>query len=306
MVLGEAEIVGQVRRSYDAARGAGLAGPLLHGLFQRALACGKDVRTRTGLGDHKLSVASVAVDLARQVHGNLASARLLVVGAGETGELAAKYLIAAGVSRITVVNRSAERGAELAQRIGGLAVDWTTLADQLSQHDVVVSSTAAPHPVISAVMVRSALRARRAPLVLIDLAVPRDVDPLAAELDDAFVFNVDHLERVVSQNLGSRQGEVAAAQALVDEAVLAWQQTGDASQAELMSQVAAYFRDVVAAEDARLAGKLPGVDRTQLRYGLERVGNKLLHPMLAWLREHGDDPSAQRTIREILGLDRQP
>ncbi len=304
MVLGEAEIAGQVRRAYDAARTANACGPLLHALFQRAIACGKDVRTRTGLGDHKLSIASVAVDLARQVHGDLANARLLMVGAGETAELAARYLAAAGVRTISVVNRSAERAAHLASAIGGMALGWERLGEALVGHDVVVSSTAAPHPVISTAMVRTALKSRRAPLTLIDLAVPRDVEASTAELDDAFLFNIDHLERVVARNLGSRQGEVAAAEALVTEAVEEWRRATAPGNIELMAQVARYFRDVIAAEEARLATKLPDADRDELRYGLERVGNKLLHPMLAWLKQHADDPRAQAMIAELLSLRR--
>jgi len=304
MVLGEAEIVGQVRRAYEAARGAGLCGPLLHALFQRAIATGKEVRSRTGIGDHKLSVASVAVDLARQVHGDLTQARLLLVGAGETAELAARYLVSAGVRSISVVNRSPERASQLAGAIGGTPMAWDRLPEALASHDVVVSSTAAPHPVITTAMVRAALRQRHAPITFIDLAVPRDVESTAGELDDAFVFNVDHLERVVAGNLGSRQGEVAAAEVLVAEAVVEWRRAADSGRAELLAEVAAFFRDVVAAEEARLAAKLPGVDRGELRYGLERVGNKLLHPILAHLKRHADDPERQRIIAEILGLDR--
>lgn len=305
MVLGEAEIAGQVRRSYDGARTAGLAGGILNPLFQRALACGKDVRTSTGLGDHKLSVASQAVDLAKQVHGDLASARLLLVGAGETAELAARYLVAAGVRTITVINRSLERAKELAGRIDGTALAWDALPAALAGHDVVVSSTAAPHPVITTAMVRSAVVARRAPLVLIDLAVPRDVEADAGTLDDVFVFNVDHLERVIAQHLGQRQQEVSAAEALVDSAVEAWRRAANADHADLLARIATHFRDVVAAEEARLAAKLPGTDREQLRYGLERVGNKLLHPVLAWLREHAEDEQARRMLEELFGLDRE-
>lgn len=303
MVLGEAEIAGQVRRSYDAARGAGLPGAVLHPLFQRSIACGKEVRTRTGLGDHKLSVASVAVDLAKQVHGDLGKARLLLIGAGETAELAARYLAAAGVRHITVVNRSAERGAELAAKVGGVAVAWDGLEAALGTHDVVVSSTAAPHPVISAAMVRQAIRTRRAPIVLVDLAVPRDVEPEAAAIDDAFVFNVDHLEKVVAQNIGLRKDEVAAAEALVEDAVAEWTRSADTGQAELLARVAGHFRDVIAAEEARLAARLPGVDRQQLRYGLERVANKLLHPVLSHLKSHADDQAARKAVAEMLGID---
>lgn len=306
MVLGEAEISGQVRRCYDAARSAGLAGPVLHPLFQRALACGKEVRTTTGLGDHKLSVASVAVDLARQVHGDLARARLLVVGAGETAELAARYLAAGGVRTIAVVNRSPERSAELSARVGGTAIPWDRLPSALADSDVVVSSTAAPHPVISTAMVQAAIRARRAPLVVIDLAVPRDVEPEAGALDDVFLFNVDHLERVVAQNIGLRRAEVAAAEALVQTSVESWRKAADAGHADLLAKVAGHFRDVVAAEEARLAAKLPGVDRGELRYGLERVGNKMLHPVLAYLKEHADDPQAVQSVISMLGIGRDP
>jgi glutamyl-tRNA reductase len=277
---------------------------VLNPLFQRALACGKDVRASTGLGDHKLSVASQAVDLAKQVHGDLVSARLLLVGAGETAELAARYLATAGVRSISVINRSLERARELAGRIDGTALAWDGLAGALAGHDVVVSSTAAPHPVITTAMVRGAMSGRSAPLVLIDLAMPRDVEAEAGSLDDVFVFNIDHLERVIAGNLGQRQEEVAAAESLVESAVAAWRIAADAGHADLLARVAAHFREVVAAEEARLAGKLPGADRLQLRYGLERVGNKLLHPVLAWLREHANDPQAQRMLAEMLGLDR--
>jgi len=303
MVLGEAEIAGQIRRSYDSARAAALCGPMLHALFQRAIACGKDVRTRTGLGDHKLSVASVAVDLARQVHGDLSKARLLLVGAGETAELAARYLTSAGVRTISVVNRSDERAVTLAAAVGGTALAWDLLGEALTSHDVVVSSTAAPHPVITTSMVRAALKQRRAPLTLIDLAVPRDVEAEAAQLDDAFLFNVDHLERVVAQNLGSRHSEVAAAEALVAEAVELWRKATDAAHAELLSQVVRYFNDVITAEEERLAAKLPDANRGDLRYGLERVSGKLLHPMLAWLKQHADDPDRQRLVLELLRLE---
>ncbi|MEK7413592.1 MAG: glutamyl-tRNA reductase [Planctomycetota bacterium] len=306
MVLGEAEVAGQLRRAYEATRSAGLAGRLLHPLFQRALSCGKDVRNRTGIGDHKLSVASMAVDLARQVHGNLSTARLLIVGAGETAELSARYLSAAGIRTITVINRTAANGQELATRIGGTAAAWELLPDNLASHDVIVSSTAAPHPVITRSMVRSAIHTRRAPLVFIDLAVPRDVEPAAAELDDVFLFNVDHLERVVAKNLGNRQKEVAAAEALITTSVNEWRLVSDASRAEFLARISRYFNAIVTAEETRLAAKLPEADRQQLRYGLDRVGNKLLHPILAWTKAHADDPEAQRFISELLNLESSP
>jgi glutamyl-tRNA reductase len=302
MVLGEAEIVGQIKRAYEAAHAAGSTGAVLNPLFQRALAAAKEVRTRTGIGDHRLSIASVAVDLARQVHGDLAKAGLLVVGAGEIAELTVRYLSAAGVGRITVLNRSPERASILAERCGGRTSTWDALEDELAGHDVVVSSTAAPHPVISAQAVAAAVRRRGSPLVLIDLAVPRDIDPAAAAVADAFVFNIDHLEGVIAGNRERRRDEVAAAEAVLEEALASWRRDSRPGQAETMAEVATFFRSVIAAESARLAARCPQADPAELRYGLERTGNRLLHPVLAWLRQHADDPAAAATVRDVLGM----
>lgn len=304
LVLGEAEIAGQVRRAYEEARTAGRAGTILHPLFQRALAVGKEVRSDTALGRHRRSVASVAVDLAAQVHGDLAGCAALVVGAGETAELVVTHLKAAGVARLTVCNRSPERAAALAAAHGAASVPWESLAAVLAEADIVVASTAAPHPVIGAAMVRAAVQKRATPMVLIDLAVPRDVDPQAAGIDDAYLYNLDHLERVVAANLALRREEVAAAEALVAAAVQAWLAEHRPGRGAFMARVAGHLRGVVAAEEARLAGRLgEGVPRDELRYGLERVGNKLLHPVLAWLRAHPEDPEAERRVAEMLGME---
>jgi len=302
LVIGEYQIVHQVKTAYEQARAAGRTGPLLNPLFQRALGVAKEVRSGTAIGRHKLSVASVAVDLARHIHGELDRARLLLIGAGEIAELAVTHLLSAGVREFGVINRSHERAVALASEREATVWQWGDLRAALSAHDIVIASTAAAHVVVTAADVRAAMRGRRAPLMLIDLAVPRDVDDHVAKLEDVYLYNIDHLESVVSHNRALRVDEVEAAAALVETQARDFLAMPGEGRAALLSRVSTYFVDVVAAEEARLAGKLAVKDRDQLRYGLERVGNKLQHQLLRWLREHPDDPEAERMVRELLGL----
>jgi glutamyl-tRNA reductase len=305
LVLGEYQIVHQVKSAYDAAHLAGTTGPFLNPLFQRSLAAAKEVRNRTAIGKHKLSVASVAVDLAKQVHGDLARARLLVVGAGEIAELAVKYLVAAGVGAITLVNRSEDRAQALADQVADFkpsVLPWSRLAEAIAGHDIVVSSTSAPHAVVTVADVRQAMRHRDEPLVMLDLALPRDIEPAVGDLDDVFLYNLDHLDAVVAANRQVRREDLDAADAIITEQVLSYLAEVRQDRAELMGRIANYFRDVVDAEETRLKGRLPLENSGEVRYALERVGNKLQHRILAWLRTHHDDPQAERLIRDLLGL----
>jgi glutamyl-tRNA reductase len=221
-------------------------------------------------------------------------------------ELAVKHLLAAGVRRISVCNRTQENALELAELAGSTAVPWSELGAALHTHDIVVSSTAAPGIVISEEQVRAATRRRREPLMLIDLAVPRDIDDRVAKLDDVFLYNVDHLEQTVAANRQLRGDEVAAAAALVDAAATEFCRDHGHDRAALLAEVAGWFGDVIAAEDARLASRLPAAERKELRYGLERVGNKLAHRLLKWLKEHPEDAAAERVVRELLGISPPP
>src|SRR4051812_9391967 len=190
LVVGEDQIVRQVKDAYDGACNAGTAGAALPPLFQRALAVGKEVRTDTAIGRHKLSVASVAVDLARHVHGDLSTARLLVLGAGEIAELTVRYLLEHGVRHIGIVNRANERALALAELAQARIWPWAELAEALATHDIVVASTAAPHAVVTEHDVRAALKRGRRPLTFLDLAVPRDVEPSVAHLSDVYLYNI--------------------------------------------------------------------------------------------------------------------
>ncbi len=307
LVLGEYQIVHQVKTGYDIAHQGKFTGAVLNPLFQRALGVAKDVRNNTAIGKFKLSVASVAVDLAKHIHGEVERARLLVVGAGEIAELAVRYLLTAGVRELTIINRNEERAHALAEEFRSVdfvpqVLPWSMLSDALTQHDIVVTSTAAPHAVITVADVKQAMRRRRQPLMFMDLAVPRDVEPSVGELSDVYLYNIDHLEQVVSANQQLRRDEVDAASALVDSLVTSYATDVRHDRGALMAQVAGYFADVIAAEEARLVGKLGLKDNPELKYGLERIGNKLQHQLLKYLRDHAHDPQAEKIIREILGL----
>ncbi len=305
LVLGEDQIVRQVKDAYERSRAQRLAGSALNPLFQRALSVGKEVRSDTDIGKHKLSVASVAVDLARHVHGDLGAARLLVLGAGEVAELAVRYLLEHGVRHLGIVNRNQERALAIAE--SAHVFPWSELAEALATHDIVVSSTAAPHHVVSEADVRAALKRRRRPLLFIDLAVPRDIDPKVAQIADVYLYNIDHLESVVASNRQLRVEEFAAAEAVVESSVAGYLAEERPDQDALFAHVSRYFADIVAAEEARLAAKLGVVaQRGDLRYGLERVANKLQHQVLAYLREHPGDAVAEGAVRRMLGLDPPP
>ena len=305
LVLGEEQIVAQVKGAYEVAHAAGWTGGLLNPLFQRALAVAKDVRTNTALSRHKLSIASVAVDLARQIHGDLSKARLLVLGAGEMAELAVRYLVDHGVTRIGICNRSEERALALAASVQAAVHPWPDLARTLAAYDIVVCSTGAPHAVVGVEDVRSSLQRRRSPLVFIDLAVPRDVDPGVAELDDVYLYNIDHLEQVVGANRQLRVDEVQSAESRVDAQVRDYVALANVDSARLLADVAGYFQGVVQAESERLADKLglQGSAREEARYGVERATAKLTHRIHAYLRANPGDPEAERVVRAILGLD---
>ena len=308
LVLGEEQIVHQVKQAYETAQAAGWTGGLLNPMFQRALGVAKDVRTNTALSRHKLSIASVAVDLARQVHGDLQRARLLVLGAGDMAELAVRYLHEHGVRSISIVNRSTERALALAETADAKVYAWGDLRQALTEHDIVVASTSAPHTVVSCEEVRQAMSRRRTPLVFIDLAVPRDIDAAVGELDDCYLYNIDHLEQVVAANRQLRTDEVEHAEARVDEQVRSFVALTSGDTARLLVDVAGFFNGVVDAEATRLADRLTLGDhaaRGEVRYGIERATAKLTHRIHAYLRAHPGDPEAERLVRDLLGLNRE-
>jgi glutamyl-tRNA reductase len=220
MIVGEAEIQGQVKRSYEAALAAGHTGPLSNRLFSAALTAGKRVRSETGIGSSRVSVPSVAVDLAAGVLGSLQERHVTILGAGETSELTAQALANQGAGTIFVANRHADRALGLAQRFGGSVVGLDGLPEQLARADIVVCSTSSPHAIVGVEELATVVDRRAGrPLLLIDIAVPRDVDPRCGELPGVTLYDIDDLQEVVARNLDTRAGEVPRAQEIVEEEI---------------------------------------------------------------------------------------
>lgn len=221
MVVGEAEILGQVKEAYTLAMEAGTSGRMLHPLFQRAIGAAKRVRTETDICRGRVSVSSIAVEFAEKVFDDLSVKSVVVVGAGETAELTLRSLVASGVKRILVVNRSLDKAMALAAKFGGAAQPFETLAEHLAETDIVVSSTGAPHCVIDCDMVKKNLASRHGrPILLLDIAVPRDIDPAVGELENVYLYDIDDLQKVAEQNLARRQMAIQDAWKIIHEEAL--------------------------------------------------------------------------------------
>src|SRR5881296_1094594 len=220
MVVGESEILGQAKKAYESARKSGAAGPCLHRLFQRAFRVAKQVRTRTEITRGSVSVGSVAVDLAQKIFGELGNCKVLVLGAGETSERTARALISRGVNDLRVSNRSNDRGQELAQRVGGQAVQFDKWPQQCREIDILITSTSSETPLLTPANLgpRLADRVDR-PLFIIDIAVPRDVDPAVNEMEGVYLYDIDALRSVAEQSLAVRRQQIASAEAIIAEHV---------------------------------------------------------------------------------------
>jgi glutamyl-tRNA reductase len=232
MVLGEPQILGQMKDAARVAQEADALGTHLHQLFQRTFAVAKEVRSHTEIGAHSVSMAAAAVRLAQRLFEDLKQTSVLFVGAGEMIELAATHFVAQHPRKITVANRTAERAQKLAQRFGANALKLADLPETLAEHDIVVSCTASSLPIIGLGMVERALKARRRrPIFMIDLAVPRDIEPEVARLDDVFLYTVDDLGKLVRAGIENRQAAVAQAEAIIENRVDAFMHWLSARQA---------------------------------------------------------------------------
>jgi len=210
MVVGETEILGQLKEAYDAARKNGQTGKWLNRLFQSSFAAAKSVRSRTAITRGSVSVGSVSVELAEKIFGDLRGCRVMVIGAGETSERTARSLLGRGVPSILVANRTFERASALAEELGGEAVHWEEWEERALEIDIMISSTSAPHYVLTQEKLEGLLKRReRRSLFLIDLAVPRDFEPSINLLDDVFLYDIDDLQSIAHSHLRERQTEIA-------------------------------------------------------------------------------------------------
>jgi glutamyl-tRNA reductase len=311
LVIGESQILSQVRQALETAQQNGSARLLLNELFQRSLRVGKRARAETDIGRGRLSISTAAVELASQVFENLASCRALLIGAGEMGELTAQYLGDSGVEHLLVTNRTHARAKELARRFGGVAVPFEALTTQLAAVDIVISSTAAADPVIRSDDLRAAMRERRGrPLFLIDIAVPRDIDPAVRDIDNVFLFDIDDLEQVVAANRQEREGEIRRVQDIIDDELkqfLHWfNALGTGPLIRDLRQRAALLQDQELARWTAKLGQLSTDDRKLVAGILRGYANKLLHDPLVQIREFANDDEGYirlDTVRRLFQLD---
>jgi glutamyl-tRNA reductase len=307
MIVGEAEVAGQVRRAYEAAVAAGTTGPLTNRLFNSALRTAGRVRAETAIGAGGMSVSSVAVEVAQGVLGDLAERHVVIIGAGETSELTAKAMAAKGVKTMFVANRHADRARSLADRFGGGVVALDRLPEQLEAADMVVSSTASPHAILGVEELELVMTARRGrPLLIVDIAVPRDVEHGCGEIDGVTLIDVDGLNRTVRRNASVRQAEAENAAAIVEEEIerfAAW-----LSSFEVLPTIAALRSKadaIVASVLAENAGRWQTASEDDLRRveALARaLTNRLLHEPTVQLKARGGHGRLQLT-RELFGLE---
>jgi glutamyl-tRNA reductase len=307
MVVGESQILGQVKEAYAAALDAGTLGPVLQRAVPRAFALAKRVRTETDVAKSSASIASAAVDLAAQIFGELDGRHVLVVGAGKMGDLSARHLKAAGIGELSVVNRTAARAVELAERLGGKAAPWDDLDRLLTKVDIVLCSTGAAEPVLRKDRVAKAMRARKGRwLFFIDIAVPRDVDPEVGTVENVYLYDVDALERVVAQNLSQRAGEAVEAEAMVDAELKRYQEHElSLGAVPTIKLLRGRFLEIAMAEVERAAARAGGGDRAVMQAMAEAIVNKLLHvPLTKLKKEAADRPDSElpALVRALFDL----
>jgi glutamyl-tRNA reductase len=311
MIVGEAEIQGQVKRAYELALVEGATGPIGNRLFRSALAAGKRARTETKISRSRVSVSSVAVELAAGMLGDLATRRVLVIGAGENAELTAQALRERGVHTVFVANRRYDRAIGLAQRFGGSAVRFDDLPSELLQSDIVVSSTASPHQIVGREELELVAEQREGrPLVLIDIAVPRDIDPSVRDLPGIALYDMDDLQRAVARNMSGREAEASRVRTLVDEEVEQfdrWLASLDVvpTISALRERGEQVVEQVLQENDARWES-LSAADRERLGVMARAVVNRLLHePTLRLKGAAGEDDSYLyvHAMRQLFGLE---
>ncbi|MCQ4347528.1 glutamyl-tRNA reductase [Pseudomonas stutzeri] len=309
MILGEPQILGQMKDAYASAQQAGTLGPLLGRLFQATFSTAKTVRTDTRIGENPVSVAFAAVSLARQIFSDLKRSQALLIGAGETIALVARHLHEQGVSRIVVANRTLERASALAGEVGGQAVLLADIPEQLVGSDIVISSTASPLPILGKGAVERALKKRKhRPVFMVDIAVPRDIEPEVGELDDVYLYTVDDLHEVIAENLRNRQDAARAAEELVLAGVGAFMaRLRERDSVDLLRAYrsrAEQLRDDELAKAQRLLGN--GAPAEEVLAQLARsLTNKLLHAPSVQLKKFSaaGRHDALAVAQELLDLD---
>ncbi len=313
MIVGENEVQGQVRRAYETALGAGTTGPFTNRLFRAALQAGKRVRSETALGTARISIPSVAVALARETIGELGEKNVVVIGAGETAELTARALSEQGVTTLFVANRRIERARELAQRFGGGVGSLDELPQRMLEADIVIASTSSPHPIVGASELEQIMLARDGrPLLLIDIAVPRDIEDDCNEIPGVRVLNMDDLQSAAARNLEVREGERVQASEIIEDEITrfsGWmaQQGATPTIAALREHGSGIVEQVLAENDGRWES-VSSRDVARIEAVARAVMQRLLHEPTIRTKalEQSGGHGRIAVLRELFGLDEVP
>jgi glutamyl-tRNA reductase len=299
MVLGEAQILGQLKDAYRIAQQAGSTGPHLNKLFQAAFSTAKRVRTETQIGANAVSVASAAVALARRVYSDLGSRRALLIGAGEMIGLTARHVAAQGIRHLVIANRSLARAQALAAEVRAYAVGLDSIASELEEADIVISCTASPTPLLTKRMAAAALRARkRRPIFMADLAVPRDIEPQVAELEDVYLFTIDDLQQLVDENRQQREAAAEGAKLLIAEEAARFLADRRAKDAGPAIRALRGQADEIRAHTVEHAKRMLASGHTAeeaLEYLANTLTNRLLHGPTQALRTAAESADAELT-----------
>lgn len=308
LILGEPQILGQVKSAYAVSQEGACIGPQLQSLFQKTFSVAKRVRTDTAIGENPVSIAFAAVSLAQRIFADIRKNTALLIGAGQTIELVARHLKEQGIKRIIVANRTLARAEVLAQELGAEAIMLGEIGDYLSEADIVISSTASQLPIIGKGMVERATSKRRHnPMLLVDIAVPRDIEPEVEEVKDAYLYTVDDLHSVIEENVRARQDAAKAAELIIEEGVDAYRRSIESRK--VSDLIVGYRHSAEAMKDAELAKALKNLEAGQspeqvmnkLAHGLM---NKLIHAPTRYLREAGADANqdALNHAATVLGI----
>ncbi len=314
MVVGEAQILGQVKEAYSYALDAGATSTIFNRLFRHSFEVGKRVRTETEIGESAVSISYAAIELAKKVFGSLEGRSVLILGAGKMSELTAKHLMSNGASAVLVANRSYDRAVELAAKFDGTAVRFDERVEAFAKADIVISSTGAAHYVVYKDDVARAMHARRhSPIFFIDIAVPRDVEPEVNDLDNVFLYDIDDLQQVVDANLAERMREAEKVEAIIDreiEAFIAWVSTLDVVPTiTALREKAERIRVAEMEKALNRLGELSERDMNTINAMTTAIVNKLLHAPIVRVKEHSTTDEGYvyvDSLRHLFNLDAVP
>jgi glutamyl-tRNA reductase len=310
MVIGEPQVLGQVRHAYSLAVEAGTAGRVLNRLVHHTFRVAKRVRTETGIAANAISISYMAVELGKKIFDSLKGGTVMLIGAGEMAELSARHLVNAGVSRVVIANRTEEAARKIADELGGVSVSLDEMDQYLAESDVVVCSTGAPNYVLTEERMRKALERRRnRPTCLIDISVPRNIDPAVGNVPNVFLFDIDDLESVISSNIREREREAERAELIVQSEVMQFQQT--LRLMDIGPSIGALrekFQDVARAEMARQRKRLGPLTKEQeaaIESLLVSTVNKISHPILNQMRRFYEtsEPDISQAPQDPFGLE---